>query len=90
VHREAIFTIARHTRGIDPRTASRARKLAHRFLRKARTDVDRSAAYVVLEQLGDESSLALMASMPPERKTSPFAGMREDAIATLRRRLQRR
>ena len=68
--------------------ANRARNLAHRFLRKARTDVDRSAAYVVLQRLGDESSLKLMASMRPERKTSPFAGMREDAIAALRHRLR--
>lgn len=88
---EAIFTIARHRRTvIDARVASRARNLAHRFLRKARTDVDRSAAYVVLQRLGDESSLSLMTSMPPERKTSPFAGMREEAIAALRRRLERR
>jgi hypothetical protein len=86
---EAIFfTIERQRRTvIDARVANRARLLAHRFLRKARTDVDRSAAYAVLQRLGDESSLSLMASMKPERKTSPFAGMREDAITALRRRL---
>lgn len=87
---ESIFTIARHRRAvIDARVANRARNLAHRFLRKASTDVDRSAAYVVLQRLGDASSLKLMASMRPERKTSPFAGMREDAIAALRRRVAR-
>lgn len=86
---EAIFTIARRRRTIiDPRTATRARNLAHRFLRKARTDVDRSAAYVVIQRLGDESSLELMASMHRERRTSPFAGMREEAIAALQRRLR--
>ena len=86
---EAIFTIARQRRTvIDTRVAKRARNLAHRFLRTARTDVDRSAAYVVLQRFGDESSLKLMASMRPERKTSPFAGMREDAIIALRRSLE--
>jgi hypothetical protein len=70
---------------IPPETAARIRDFLHCLLPACKTDADRANALCALRGVGDETSLALIATLPP--LADPWDGIGKKIRRDLRKRL---